>query len=97
VRKNGALKAATWDEALSEVASHFKDAADNLAAVVSSRQPIEALYGFKQLFADKLGSNLVTSTEEGLYTADIAAYAESKKKALKRISGFAYCRGRDGG
>ncbi len=83
VRKNGSLKAATWDEALSEVASQFKQASDNLAAVVSSRQPLEALYGFKQLFADKLGSNLVTSTEEGLYTADAAVFAEGKKKAFE--------------
>lgn len=83
VRKNGALKAATWDEALSTVADELKKSADSVAALISTRQPVEALYGFKQLFADKLGSALVTTTEEGLFTSDAAAFAEAGSKAFE--------------
>ena len=83
IRKNGALKAATWDEALSAVADELKKASDSVAALISTRQPVEALYGFKQLFADKLGSALVTTTEEGLFTSDAAVFAESGSKAFE--------------
>lgn len=69
VRKDGALKAATWDEALDTVANQLKPLvghkADGVAAMASTRLPAETLAMFKQIFA---GSNMVTSLEEGQYT-----------------------------
>lgn len=87
VRKNGALKAATWDEALTAIATQLKPlsgkGADGVAAVISTRQPVEAIFGFKQLFADKLGGAMVTTTEEGAFTAAAATFAESISKSFE--------------
>jgi formate dehydrogenase major subunit len=73
VRINGRLKAATWEEALNRVAARLKPLAgrngDGVAALASTRLPAEVLYLFKQVFADKLGSEMVTSIEEGKTTA----------------------------
>lgn len=73
VRVNGKLKAATWEEALRRIAIQLRPFAgrngDGIAALVSTRLPAEALYLFKQLFVEKLGSEMVTSIEEGLPTA----------------------------
>ena len=67
VRKDGKLKAATWDEALGVVAEQLKKSRKT-AAMASTRLPAESLYLFKQLFKDQLHANLVTSIEEGLNT-----------------------------
>lgn len=87
VRKNGSLKAATWDEAISTIAAQLKPlagkSADGVAALISTRQPIEAISQFKQLFADQLGSGMVTTTEEGEFTADGAVYADNANKAFE--------------
>ncbi len=73
VRRNGTLKAATWEDALDYVAGRLKPLAgkkgDGIAALASTRLPVESLYLFKQLFADKLNSEMVTSIEEGVTTA----------------------------
>ena len=73
VRKNGSLKAATWDEALNTIADHLKPLAghktDGVAALTSTRLPAESLSLFKQIFAGGLGSEMVTSIEEGQPTA----------------------------
>jgi anaerobic selenocysteine-containing dehydrogenase len=61
VRKNGKLESAAWDEALDLVAAKLGRAT---AALASTRLPAEALSLFKQVFADKLGSSMVTSIEE---------------------------------
>jgi len=70
VRKNGTLKAATWEEALNYLADKLKPLAgkngDGVAALASTRLPNEALYFFKQLFAEKFSSEMVTSIEEGV-------------------------------
>jgi formate dehydrogenase major subunit len=70
LRKNGTLKAATWEEALSYLSDKLKPLAgkngDGVAALASTRLPNETLYAFKQLFAEKLGSEMVTSIEEGV-------------------------------
>jgi formate dehydrogenase major subunit len=70
VRRNGSLKAATWEDALNYLADKLKPIAgkhgDGIAALASTRLPNEALYLFRQLFADKLGSDMVTSIEEGV-------------------------------
>ncbi|MEW5957613.1 MAG: molybdopterin-dependent oxidoreductase [Chloroflexota bacterium] len=73
VRKNGALKAATWVDALSTIAARLKPLVgkngDGVAALASTRLPVEALYRFQGLFGDKMGSQMVTSIEEGVTTA----------------------------
>ena len=87
VRKNGSLKAATWEEALTTAAAGLKDlkgkAGDGVAAVISTRQPIETLSHFKQFFADKMGSDLVTTTEEGAYTQVAAKLADDLGKSFE--------------
>jgi len=79
VRKNGSLKAATWDEALETIASRLKPLSgkngDGVAAIASTRLPAEALSAFKQIFAGKLHGTVVTSTEEGRATATASALA----------------------
>jgi formate dehydrogenase major subunit len=87
IKKNGALKAATWDEAFATIAGQFKPLAnkptDGIAAIVSTRQPIESLFAFKQLFADKMGSEMVTTTEEGAFTRDSGSLADTLKKSFE--------------
>jgi len=74
MRKDGALKAVTWEEALDYVAGRLKSLAgqdgNGVAAVVSARLPAEALHLFKQLFADGLGSDMVTSTDGSVTAVD---------------------------
>ena len=95
IRKNGALKAATWDEALSAVAAKVKPLAgkngSGVAALASTRLPAEALFAFRQIFADKLGSGMVTSLDEDTTVARPGALAnelgcafETKLDALKK-------------
>ncbi len=79
VRKNGALKAATWEEAFEVIKQHVaplkgKDGR-GVAALASSRLPAESLNLFKQIFCDYLGSPMVTSLEEGNSTSAASAYA----------------------
>ncbi len=83
IRKNGILKAATWDEAISTIASKIKSSPKSVAALISTRQPVETLSKFKQLFADKLGSDAVTSTEEGIFSRNSALFAESQKSSFE--------------
>ena len=88
VRKNGALKAATWEEALGHVADRLKPLAgtngDGMAALASTRLPNEALHIFKQLFADKLGSPMVTSIEEGVTVALPGQVAQDMGRPIER-------------
>ncbi|HWQ45498.1 MAG TPA: molybdopterin-dependent oxidoreductase [Longilinea sp.] len=81
VRKDGALKAATWDEALNVIASKVKGG--KVAAIASTRLPAEALHTFKQIFTDGLKSDLVTTTEEGAGTTAGAAVAEANGKPFE--------------
>ncbi len=87
IRANGKLKAATWEEALNWVAAKLKPLAgrngDGVAALASTRLPAEALYLFKQIFAEKLGSEMVTSIEEGKTTALPGAVAQSLGRAFE--------------
>lgn len=87
VRKNGSLKAATWDEALEFTASQLKPLMGNpkagVAALASTRMTLEALSLFKNLFADKFGSDTVTSIEEGMPTAVTARLAEKLGKPFE--------------
>lgn len=83
IRKNGALKAATWDEAIAAISAQLKSAPKGIAAVISTRQSIETLSRFKQLFGEKLGSDSVTTTEEGQYTRESSILADSLRQAFE--------------
>jgi len=86
VRKDGILKAATWEEALSAAAHGLKSTARNgaeIAAAISTRQSVETLSAFKQLFAGKLGAGNVTTLEEGEFTRGISQFAEESGKAFE--------------
>jgi formate dehydrogenase major subunit len=83
IRKNGVLKAATWDEALSAISTGLLDAKGAIAGLISTRQPVEAMYNFKQLLGDKLKAELVTSTEEGAFTATSASFADGFGKTFE--------------
>ncbi|MCX6081818.1 MAG: molybdopterin-dependent oxidoreductase [Chloroflexi bacterium] len=80
LRVDGKLTPVSWDEALGAVAEKLKPLAgkqhDGLAAVVSTRLPVEALAMFKEIFADGFKSDMVTSTEEGMTTAAVSAVAQ---------------------
>jgi formate dehydrogenase major subunit len=70
VRKNGDLKATTWEEALNFLADELRPLAgkngDGITALASTRLSTEALYLFRELFVEKFGSQMVTSIEEGV-------------------------------
>ncbi|MGB8253722.1 MAG: 2Fe-2S iron-sulfur cluster-binding protein, partial [Anaerolineaceae bacterium] len=87
LRKNGKLKAATWDEALKVITEAIKPLAnqekDGVAAVVSTRLPAEALYQFKSLFADGIKSGMVTTSEDGVPTSGVSALARELKKPFE--------------
>jgi formate dehydrogenase major subunit len=76
VKKNGQLQPATWEEAYETLTAKLKPLSgangSGVAALASTRLPIEALSMFKQVFADGMGSDMVTSLEEGQMTS--AAY-----------------------
>lgn len=80
VKKDGTLQPASWDEALAVIAEHLRPLAgvphSGAAAVASTRLPAEALSAFKQVFAGHMGSDMVTSTEEGRYTTGASALAD---------------------
>ena len=75
VRKNGSLKAATWDEALRVMADGLGES-QNLVALASTRLPAEDLSLFKSIFKDQLQAKLVTTLEEGSATASLAKMAD---------------------
>ncbi len=80
IRKDGTLKAATWDEALNTIIDKFKPLInkkdDGVAAIASTRLPADVLYYFKQIFAEKFDADMVTSTEEGRFTSVLSELAE---------------------
>ncbi len=77
VRKNGSLKAATWDEAIATIAANMAGSNGAIAGIISTRQPVETLFSFKHLLVDKLNAGMVTSTEEGQFTSASASFADS--------------------
>jgi len=90
IRKDGTLKAATWDEALTHVLDKIKPLVDKkgdgVAAIASTRLPADVLYYFKQIFTEKFDSNMVTSTEEGKYTSVLSELAEEKGAFESKLS-----------
>jgi formate dehydrogenase major subunit len=79
VKQNGKLVPVTWDEALTTIATKMKPLAgqpgNGVAALASTRLSVEALSVFKQVFADRFGSDMVTSIEEGVPTSVVSAMA----------------------
>ncbi len=54
-----------------------------VAAVVSTRLPAEALYQFKNLFADGIISRMVSTIEDGVPTSGVSALARELKKPFE--------------
>jgi formate dehydrogenase major subunit len=79
MRKNGKLEPVSWDEALGAVADKLRPLAggkNGVAAIASTRLPVETLAMFKELFVGNFKSDLVTSAEEGMPTAAVTRFAE---------------------
>lgn len=87
IRKNGSLKASTWEEALSVIQSGlapFKGKkSDGLAALVSTRLPVESLHAFKKLFAGFLDAEIVTTVEDSAPFEAISSYARKLGKPFE--------------
>lgn len=87
VRKNGELKAATLEEAVSVISKTFSPLAgkngNGVAALASTRLPVEALSLFDQIFSDGLKSSMVTSVEEGWPTSASASFTDEVKKSFE--------------
>lgn len=68
VKKDGALRAATWEEAIAVAAAKLRPLAGRngggIAAIASPRLTAEALCAFSELFGDKLGSAQLATTDE---------------------------------
>lgn len=82
MRKNGKLEPVSWDEALGAVADKLRPLAgskNGVAAIASTRLPVETLAMFKELFVSNFKSDLVTSAEEGMPTAAVANFAEKNE------------------
>lgn len=87
VRKNGTLKAATWDEALSAISEGITPLkgknSKGMAALISTRQPVETILNFKNLFENEFGAEMVSTTEEGVHTSGISAFADGFGKPFE--------------
>jgi formate dehydrogenase major subunit len=65
VRSGGRLQPATWDEALHHASVGLTAASGLVAGLISPRLPVEALATFRQLFADGLHSDQLSTLELG--------------------------------
>lgn len=69
IRKQGQLTPVSWDEALDFAATQLKPfigkGKDGVAALITTRLPIEDLYSFEDLFRNGFESDMVTCIEEG--------------------------------
>jgi len=76
IRKDGSLKAATWDDAVKVVAELAKG---KVSGVVSTRLSVEAIQAFKEV-CDALGVKQIASTEDGQATqAAVSLFGKTKK------------------
>ena len=64
VRKNGELTPVPWDEALQQVADHFREAGDGLLTLAGGRLANEDFFNLRQITA-KLGGKTALYTEMG--------------------------------
>jgi formate dehydrogenase major subunit len=87
VRVNGELKPASLEDAIKSISSVLKPLSgkngSGVAAIASTRLPVESLSLFKQIFADGMKSTMVTSTEEGWPTSVAALYSDETKKSFE--------------
>ncbi len=98
VRKDGALKPATWEEAYAAVKSAFAPLAgkshDGVAALASTRLSTEVLNMFQQIFAEGYKSDMVTTTENGEATLVSSQVAAELGKAFEgRLSDLEHAGG----
>jgi formate dehydrogenase major subunit len=88
VRKDGKLVPATWGQALELVATHLSPLqgqnGNGIAALASTRLTAEALFAFKDLFANHLQSDMVTSIEENK-TFDSHLNGEPRATSLEAL------------
>ena len=88
IRKNGSLQPASWEEALGLMTDQLQPLigknGSRIAAMASTRLPAEALYFFKELFADKLQSKMVSSIEENL-TSDSTSVVAANGELLESL------------
>jgi formate dehydrogenase major subunit len=73
IRKSGKLVPTTWEEALSEVARHFKQA--DYSAIASSRLSVESLHALIQLFPSHTGIadvNSVLSSQSEVFEGNLS-------------------------
>ena len=87
LRLDGELQPTSWDEALWAIVDHLRPLIgrkeDGVAALASTRLPIESLTLFKSLFADRFQSSMVTSVEEGRPTGLLAAMATELRQPFE--------------
>ncbi len=91
MRKDGRLEPVSWEEALSAVAKELGPLAndeDGIAALASTRLSTETLTAFKELFATRLQSKLVTSIEEGVPTATVTQFAQKNGAFEGKLDGL---------
>ena len=82
IRKDDALKAATWDDAINAVAELAKG---KVAGVVSTRLSVEAMQAFKEV-CEALGVKQVASTEDGQATkAAVTIYGKTQKSFESKL------------
>ena len=83
VRKDGTLKASTWDEALSAAADlmNTQNSSGKITGLVSTRLPLEAMHAFKAL-GESMNMNMV-STEEGQNTKAVFDLFDETKKPFE--------------
>ena len=82
VRKDGALKAATWEDALAVICDKAKASKGKVAGVASTRLSMEALDIFNQV-CQELGVTSVGSTEEGHSSSQAFAVLAKTRKPFE--------------
>jgi len=81
LRKNGSLKAATWDEAIEAASVILSEKPGKTSGFISTRLPVEALSAFEQLCSG-IGAR-ATSLEGGIHTSAGSFIAQDENKAIE--------------
>lgn len=79
IRKDGGLKAATWEDAIKMVGELAKG---KVSGVVSTRLSVEAIQAFKEV-CDALGVTQISSTEDGQATQAVVSHFGKTKKSFE--------------
>ncbi len=87
LKQDGKQKATTWGDAVTTITNTIKPlhgkGEEKIAAIASTRLSSEALFTFKQIFADYFGSAKVSPTEEGHPTAGSMLLAKEMGKSFE--------------